>query len=229
MKEKINFSIVKSVVIGFVLLIGFSILTYWLSAYVLGKNQIQSFVIKAGIWGPLLIILAKASTLIIAPLGGNPIYILAGALYGFIPAVIYSFLGDLLGSAVSFLIARTWGRKIILKFIGKNMYGLIDKIYVVVGNWQSLVLAWFLGIVDIVNYAAGLTNISFFRYILLFIIFRPIGNVIFVSLTFFPQQSLKIKVIYMAGIVIYAIFSGIYMYKLYKKPSKSLETITKGN
>src|SRR3989344_5240234 len=69
-------------------------------------NQIDSF----GILAPIIFVLLKISTLVIAPLSGIPLYFIAGSLFGNFNGLILSLLGDALGSVVCFLLSRFYGQ-----------------------------------------------------------------------------------------------------------------------
>lgn len=93
--------------------LGLTIGAIYLFARFLGVDELRERIAAAGIWGPLIVILLKASTLVIAPLGGSPLYPIAGAAFGFWRGFIYTFLGDLLGTTIAFYISRVFGRKIV--------------------------------------------------------------------------------------------------------------------
>jgi len=90
---------------------------YALFAY-FGITNVQETIQHAGIWAPLVLVLAKASTIIIAPLSGSPIYPLAGALFGFWEGTALLMAGDILGGIVAFYISRFFGRTVVEKMIG---------------------------------------------------------------------------------------------------------------
>jgi uncharacterized membrane protein YdjX (TVP38/TMEM64 family) len=129
-------------------------------------SAIESFVQRAGIWAPLVLILAKASTMVFAPVSGSPLYPLSGAVFGFIPGTIYLILGDLLGSTISFFISRKFGKKVVERFARGNV-PLIDRILQFMETDKGFLIArvCFIALPEAVSYASGLTRITFTRFI----------------------------------------------------------------
>src|SRR3989344_6945096 len=70
-------------------------------------NQIDSF----GVLAPIIFVLLKMSTLVIAPLSGTPLYFIAGSLFGNFYGLVLSLLGDALGSVICFFLSRFYGQK----------------------------------------------------------------------------------------------------------------------
>src|SRR6476659_9126443 len=87
-----------------------------LGAHLISMQHARERIVNAGVYGPLVLILLKAATNIIAPLGGNPIYLSAAPLFGFTLGFVYLLIGDLLGYATSFFLARMIGRRVVSLF-----------------------------------------------------------------------------------------------------------------
>ena len=149
---------------------------------------INVYIERAGIWAPLLFILAKSSTIIFSPLSGTPLYLFAGTMFGIEGAIIYSALGDFLGFSFLFLVSRRYGKSV-LKFFtrtkGSRPLALIRE------NTEDLksfikicfVFFWF---PEICVAAAGLGKLSYFKamaaFMPIYITFTTI--VILISTTF---------------------------------------------
>jgi uncharacterized membrane protein YdjX (TVP38/TMEM64 family) len=130
-------------------------------------EQIRAFVEKGGIWGPIVFILAKASTIIVAPLSGSAIYPMAGAIFGFWHGFTYIFIGDAIGSAIAFWISRHFGVHVAQRFMGASDGGYLTHILEHLNSWRGLIEAriCFSALPEAVAYAAGLSRISFSRFI----------------------------------------------------------------
>ncbi|KKT35313.1 MAG: hypothetical protein UW24_C0011G0016 [Parcubacteria group bacterium GW2011_GWA2_44_12] len=132
----------------------------------IGIAAIQEKVASAGIFAPLVMILAKASTIVFAPLGGGPLYIIAGPLFGFTKGFLYVFLGDILGSFIAFYISKFFGRKVMRKFLSDAGMKYVDDILYHLATWKGLVYARVIlsGIPEVVSYAAGLSKLPFWLF-----------------------------------------------------------------
>src|SRR3989344_7202927 len=86
-------------------------------------NQIDSF----GILAPIIFVLLKISTVVIAPLSGTPLYFIAGSLFGNFDGLILSLLGDFLGSTVCFFLSRFYGHKIVETLVGNRFLEKIEN------------------------------------------------------------------------------------------------------
>lgn len=131
-----------------------------------GTDQFRNLIHNAGVWAPLVYILLKASTYVIAPLSGTSVKLASGALFGTWEGMLFSLAGDTLGGSLNYWIARTLGRKGISKFAGKKALTQVDHAAERVGGWKALLGARLLlsAFYDFISYAAGLAKISFAQY-----------------------------------------------------------------
>ncbi len=152
--------------------LGFTVLTLVISELLGGPEKLAEAVRNAGAWAPVLYVLVKASTYIIAPLSGASIEMAAGALFGILGGTLLSVLGSTIGGAVNYWIARTLGRQGVLRFAGKKGLVKVDETADRVGGWRALLAARIVlaPIYDFVSYAAGLAQLPFQQYVLVSII-----------------------------------------------------------
>ncbi len=147
----------------------FSVLLFTLLIYFsanFSSDEISQFILKAGIYAPLLYILIQIAGQIFAPLSTSALFVAGFILFGK-TAIIYSILTWLITSATNFLLARKYGKKVLKKFIGEDGVRRIEEIAERIDNknfiWLRLSTFY---INDFASYAFGLTNISFSRYYL---------------------------------------------------------------
>ncbi|MBI3442417.1 MAG: TVP38/TMEM64 family protein [Candidatus Sungbacteria bacterium] len=154
--------------------LGITIIAVYLFARVTGVDAMRDRVAASGVWGPLIVIALKASTIVIAPLGGSPLYPIAGAAFGFWFGFIYTFIGDLLGAAIAFYISRVFGRKIVRYFVTGPGMKIVDAVLVYLGTTRGLLQARlvFFSFPEGVTYAAGLTAIPFWKFLAVVV---PVG------------------------------------------------------
>ncbi len=146
-------------VLFFVIVVGSAI-------FLLKSSAFTDTIKAAGYWGPVVLILLKISTVVIAPLDGTPLYLVAPALFGFWPAFIYILIADIIGCSAAFWISRLYGRAMMNFMLSDKQLAWIDKTLVYIGDWKKLALARviFYQFADVITYAAGLTKISFVSY-----------------------------------------------------------------
>jgi uncharacterized membrane protein YdjX (TVP38/TMEM64 family) len=142
-----------------------SLLVYrWLSTHsqvdLLSPNgMIQAVQAMQG-WGIAVYISVIALSVVISPIPGAPLTVAAGAVWGAIPAGIYSVIGGFLGGLIAYFIGKTLGRSAILALTGKIIYfskqrGEIYLGWVIFFTRLLPVLSF-----DLISYAAGLTGLS---------------------------------------------------------------------
>jgi uncharacterized membrane protein YdjX (TVP38/TMEM64 family) len=146
--------------------LGFTVASLLLVELAGGTEQFRGWIQNAGVWAPVVYILLKASTYVIAPLSGTSVKLASGALFGTWEGMLWSLAGDTLGGSLNYWIARTLGRKGISKFAGKKALTQVDHAAERVGGWKALLGARLLlsAFYDFISYAAGLARISFAQF-----------------------------------------------------------------
>ncbi|MEK7502928.1 MAG: VTT domain-containing protein [Patescibacteria group bacterium] len=171
----------------------------------LGIENIREKVEGAGVFGPLFLIVLKALTLIIAPLSGSPLYPISGALFGFTKGFIYMTIGDVLGTSISFYISRIFGRKVAEYFVTKYGMKAVDDVLKHLGTKRGMLRARliFFGFQEAVAYAAGLTSISFWWFLLIHNSVNIVPHAILVALGDSLAYKLDGTVILLGGVVVF--------------------------
>lgn len=175
---------IREILLGGLGFIAFLTLLIW-GMNAIGKENLQQMIADAGIWGPLIYIGIKAATYIFAPLTSGPIQAAAGTLFGSVElGVLYTLIGEVLGGSISFLIARRFGRPIVLRFVGKEGMKQVDEFYQHrMGGWISLAVARLVlfSVWDFLSYAAGLAKpVKFRTYVAVSIILGALPTYFFV-------------------------------------------------
>lgn len=175
MKEKLKIfaekDLIKSILV-FTVLIGITVVSLKYFDVEVLRNWIETF----GLWGVLVFITAKSLALIIAPIGGTPIYILGSVAYGPFLGFVYSFAGDMIGAVVSFYLARRFGRVWVDKLFSQKEEGMIARLLKMFETWKGVLIGhiFFVTFPDILNYAAGLSRVSFRTYMLVHVPFTAV-------------------------------------------------------
>lgn len=123
--------------------------------------DIREWIRDLGVWGPILLITILAIAMVVAPIPNPPFMIAAGIAWGTPLGVLYSVIGQLIGSVIIFWLSRRFGRRLIPRLIGEEGAAHVDRLAVRMG--PQLVFWWRIMPVsfDFAAYAAGLTAMSF--------------------------------------------------------------------
>lgn len=130
------------------------------------EYKIKEWIKQLGLFGPLVIVLLIAMAIVISPIPSAPVALVSGAVYGHTLGTIYVVIGAVTGAIVAFMIARKLGYDYVNKKISMHLPVKL------VGSQNTLMLIIFLTRLapfisfDIISYAAGLTQLTFFRFIL---------------------------------------------------------------
>ncbi|KPQ32978.1 MAG: hypothetical protein HLUCCA11_19990 [Phormidesmis priestleyi Ana] len=136
----------------------------WISNRVEGNlltpECLQQVVIGTGISGILVYMAVIALAVVISPIPGAPLTVAAGAVWGAIPAAIYSVIGGFSGGLIAYFIGRTLGRSTVKALTGKIIYFSKDRgeklLGIVIFTTRLLPVLSF----DLISYGAGLTGLS---------------------------------------------------------------------
>lgn len=135
----------------------------YLVAVYFGIDDVREKIAGAGVLAPLLVIVLKAATIVIVPLGGNPIYPIAGVLFGFGKGWLLTLLGDALGASIAFYLSRLFGQKILRFVMGRSQMPTVLRLLEELGDTKTFIKArlFFAGFPELFAYASGLTRVSF--------------------------------------------------------------------
>jgi uncharacterized membrane protein YdjX (TVP38/TMEM64 family) len=133
---------------------------------IMDNELLHGYVKRAGAYGPLLIMALMAGAIVANPIPSAPIALVAGLAYGHTWGTLYVVIGAVTGAMIAFTIARLVGHEILSKWFG-------DKLKVgLLGSQNALTSIVFISRLlpfisfDIVSYAAGLTEITWWRFTL---------------------------------------------------------------
>lgn len=175
-------------------------------------GDIQARIEDAGMWAPVLMVVAKASTIVIAPLTGSPLYPVAGALFGFWKGFALLILGDMLGGAIAFYLSRILGQRVVEKLL-KGQEGLVSEALSMMGTVRGFLLArlCFTTFPEVPAFAGGLSRISFVPFILIYTLVGAVPTAITTSLGAFLTHG-RDPLVFGAVFAFGAVVSGVSLY-----------------
>ncbi|MPQ45220.1 TVP38/TMEM64 family protein, partial [Clostridium tarantellae] len=178
MKEKSN--IIKYTASIMILLI-ISIILYYSISRKYYINDIKVWILNFGMLAPIIYIIMFS----LVPLTFFPDSILAisgGMMFGLMNGYIYTTIGALLGSSISFYISRLLGRTIVKKVFEKKLKNIEDLI-----NKKGFIMILILRLIplfpfDLISYGSGLTSIKFKDYFFATLIGTIPGILVFTNI-----------------------------------------------
>ncbi|MAG44783.1 hypothetical protein CL633_02735 [bacterium] len=151
----------------------------WTSSLI-SLDKLENFAQSLGVFGPLIIVLYIIFSHVLAPLVGTPAIVLGVLMFGVFETVFYLYLANMISAIINFYISRKFGRKLVLRFVGKRSMAKIDEFINLFGT-KLLIVSRVLGfsVSELISYAAGLTKISFKKYFVITLIFTLMPCIVF--------------------------------------------------
>ncbi len=129
-------------------------------------DNLVSWVGRAGLWGPVLIVGLMAVAVVVSPVPSAPIALASGAAYGHYFGTGYVVAGAELGAMIAFALSRLLGRDVIRKWFGDKLdAGLLGSQHALMATVFVSRLLPFVSF-DMISYAAGLSCLQAWRFAL---------------------------------------------------------------
>lgn len=152
----------------------------------ISAQEIESALAACGAWAPF----AYIGLFILLPALFFPVAVLAlaaGLLFGLGLGSLYTFIGAVLNCTLMFFVARYLGRSRIEAFLQKKLSPAWRARMAAAGGRSGFLLLIILRLIpavpyNLINYAFGLTNMSFFAYILASAIGIIPGTLVFINI-----------------------------------------------
>ena len=160
------------------------------------QEKVRTVVENAGIFAPVVYILASLVSYIIAPLSNIPVMAAGHYSFGSERIIIYGYIAGVIASITNFWIARIWGVKLVIRLVGKKTLTQINDLTEDYGLGTLLMarlFAW--GFNDVISYAAGFTNLKFRPYIIISVLALIPGSLIMFYFTRFIDNTTHFVVV----------------------------------
>jgi uncharacterized membrane protein YdjX (TVP38/TMEM64 family) len=107
-----------------------ALLAWWRPIYdfVADQEQIRAWVERLGAWGPVAIVALETAQALLAPIPGQAIEAASGYLYGPWLGLLFPMIGMVIGSLTIFLLARRFGRPLVIRLIGRPSMDRLDDL-----------------------------------------------------------------------------------------------------
>lgn len=134
------------------------------------QEAIQAFrdyLLGFGLWAPVVSSALMVFQSVVAPLPAFVVTFTNGLLFGWVWGTLLSWSSAMLGAALCFWIARALGRPVVERLVGgTKALEVSDLFFARYGN-RAILVSRLLPFVsfDIISYGAGLTPVSFWRFL----------------------------------------------------------------
>jgi len=159
-------AIIAIILISIVIII-FVIIGIWATKFLSNVQQSREFISGFGIYAPIVFILLQIFQILIGVIPASPVILIGGYVFGSTLGTLYSIIGITAGSLLAFFLSKKLGRPFVQKIINKKYLKKLDNI-----EENELAITLFVLFLlpmlpnDAFCYAAGLTKISYKKYLL---------------------------------------------------------------
>ena len=127
--------------------------------FLFDAEELRTWIDQFGLLAPLVFVLVQALQVIVAPIPGQAVALVAGYLFGSVAGTIYSFVGVMIGSAIAFTLAKRYGRPFVENVLHEDVLARFDGFVDRVGIPGLLVFIVIPGLPDdAVCFLSGLTK-----------------------------------------------------------------------
>lgn len=162
-----------------VILIGGCVLAMYLTGFfeaVTSTEKIEAYIEASAPWSQLVFFFLQLMSTVVAPIPSNVTALAGAILFGTLPAFLLTWSAVVVGSLSVFFLARALGQDFVSAFVGRK---LSNRYLDVIRRKRDIFL--FLAFLfpffpdDMLCILAGLTEISWKRFLLLCLVARPWG------------------------------------------------------
>lgn len=146
------------------------------SGLLTSQQKLQAFLLQTGIIAPIIFMIIQIIQCVIPIIPGGVSTAIGVMVFGPVFGFIYNYIGICIGSFFNFMIARQYGKEIIIKIISQEQY---DRYVSWLEKGKTFDKLFALAILlpcapdDILCYLAGLTPMSYTKYILIILLCKP--------------------------------------------------------
>lgn len=170
------------------------------------QEKLEAYIRASTPWSHLVFFAVQLVSVVVAPIPSNITAAVGGALFGMIPSFLLTWGAVVLGSLFVFLLARALGQKFANQLVGRKMS---EKYLEIIRRKQDvfLLLAFLFPFFpdDLLCILAGLTDISWKRFLALCLLARPWGLLVAAAVGG-SALDIPIPVMALIGIVGLALF-----------------------
>jgi len=127
--------------------------------FVFQPDELRVWVARFGVLAPLVFTLLQTLQVIVAPIPGQALALVAGYLFGPVAGTVYSITGVLLGSAIAFSLAQRYGRSFVEDMLHEDLVTRFDEFVDAIGIPGLIAFVVIPGLPDdAICFLAGLTK-----------------------------------------------------------------------
>jgi len=172
-----------------------------------------------GAIGPIAIVLFIIMEVVVAPIPGYFIAVASGYAFGIVWGTLYSYVGNIIGTAIAFLLSRHVGRPLVERLVNRNKLGRYDTFFKESGRlalWFAFLFPIFPA--DIMSFVTGLSDMRFREFMFIAIV-AYLPNMLMLNYfgSVLYESGLGVKALVSASAFLFCAVFGSFLYRHIKK------------
>ena len=137
---------------------------------------ITNWILSFGTWAPFIYLSIMVAQVIVSPIPAGPVALAGALIFGVWEGLALALTGSVIGSVLIFIVARRWGEPLVIRLVGERIYRKYIGILDAKGWWLFAILLLPFMPDDAVCALAGLSAISFRRFLAVMVVGRIPGS-----------------------------------------------------
>jgi uncharacterized membrane protein YdjX (TVP38/TMEM64 family) len=164
---------VTHLLVAVVALVVVTVLVRQQLAFLADADALRAFIRQYGFWAPLVLVVLQILQVVLAPIPGQVLAVVAGYLFGAWWGTLYNMIGITIGSSIAFWLSRRFGRAYVETIVHEEALASFDEISDDYGRTTLFLLFLVPGLPDdVLCFAGGLTEIPLRQLVVLAVIGR---------------------------------------------------------
>jgi len=141
--------------------------------FLTNPQELRAFIRGYGFWSPLVLVVLQAAQVVLAPIPGQVLAVVAGYLFGAWWGTLYNMVGITIGSTVAFWLSRRFGRSYVERIVHEDALSRFDGISD--DNVRLGLFVFFLlpGLPDdVLCFVGGLTKLPLWQLVVIAVVGR---------------------------------------------------------
>jgi uncharacterized membrane protein YdjX (TVP38/TMEM64 family) len=142
-------------------------------AFLTDASALREYIRGYGILAPLVLVVLQAMQVVVAPIPGQVLAVVAGYLFGAWWGTLYNMIGITIGSAIAFWLSRRYGREYVEGIVDESALDRFDAFSDDYGRSALFLVFLVPGLPDdVICFAGGLTDIPLWQLVVIAVIGR---------------------------------------------------------
>lgn len=143
------------------------------------EDGLKAYVLQYGALAPLVFFVLQVIQVIVSPIPGQITLAVGGSLFGLSRGLLLNFSAIIVGSIIAFLLARLFGKPLVVKFVGADIFNRYARYFnpkYIISLFLVFLFPFFPD--DALCFLAGISTLPFFIFLLLIMLGRFPGVLI---------------------------------------------------